>query len=206
MCGWSGPRFASGARCPVCRSLPRNRLIPFALRHFGLGATGRVVLHVAANEGEQRFIGAQGPSTYIRADLRKTDQFNIVTDLTSLAVQSGVVDLTIAWHVLEHVPDDASAIAEVARSLRPGGAFLMSVPLNPPGRAATEENPSVMPADRELVFGHPDHVRNCGADYGLRLAAAGLQVEKLALVDVDGATQRRLGLSSHHMVWCGRRV
>lgn len=37
-------------------------------------------------------------------------------------------DTVILWHVLEHIPDPAALLAEVARILRPGGTLLVAVP------------------------------------------------------------------------------
>lgn len=36
-----------------------------------------------------------------------------------------------AFEVLEHIPDDEQALAEIARVLSPGGAFFFSVPVDP---------------------------------------------------------------------------
>lgn len=38
-------------------------------------------------------------------------------------------DLVVAWDVMEHIPDDRRAFAEVTRVLKSGGHFLFSVPL-----------------------------------------------------------------------------
>lgn len=40
-------------------------------------------------------------------------------------------DVVCAFEVLEHIPDDEQALAEIARVLRPGGAFFLSVPVDP---------------------------------------------------------------------------
>lgn len=51
--------------------------------------------------------------------------------LTSLPFDSGSFDSAVCTEVLEHIPDDAAAVAELARCLRPGGRLLVSVP-HPP--------------------------------------------------------------------------
>src|SRR2546423_89000 len=43
----------------------------------------------------------------------------------------GAFDVVCAFEVLEHIPDDDQALAEIARVLRPGGALVFSVPVNP---------------------------------------------------------------------------
>jgi 2-polyprenyl-3-methyl-5-hydroxy-6-metoxy-1,4-benzoquinol methylase len=49
-------------------------------------------------------------------------------DGASLPVRTGAVDLAISFEVLEHVRDEAAALEELARVLRPGGMLALSVP------------------------------------------------------------------------------
>jgi SAM-dependent methyltransferase len=49
-------------------------------------------------------------------------------DLLHLPVPDASVDRIIAAEVLEHIPDDAAAMAEIARVLKPGGRVAVSVP------------------------------------------------------------------------------
>ena len=49
-------------------------------------------------------------------------------DATRLPFADGSFDAVIAAEILEHVPDDAAALAEVARVLRPGGTVAVTVP------------------------------------------------------------------------------
>ncbi|PIZ40439.1 hypothetical protein COV28_00460 [candidate division WWE3 bacterium CG10_big_fil_rev_8_21_14_0_10_48_23] len=46
-----------------------------------------------------------------------------------LPFEDNFFDLVVAWDVMEHVPDDQKAFAEVSRVLKFGGYFLFSVPL-----------------------------------------------------------------------------
>ena len=55
-------------------------------------------------------------------------------DLTALPVPDASVDRVIASEVLEHIPDDAGAFAEIARVLRPGGRVAVTVPRYGPER------------------------------------------------------------------------
>ncbi|QGN57745.1 bifunctional 2-polyprenyl-6-hydroxyphenol methylase/3-demethylubiquinol 3-O-methyltransferase UbiG [Nostocoides sp. HKS02] len=52
-------------------------------------------------------------------------------DATSLPVADDSLDLVVAFDVLEHIVDDATAVAEVRRVLRPQGRFLVAVPADP---------------------------------------------------------------------------
>jgi SAM-dependent methyltransferase len=52
----------------------------------------------------------------------------VVGDALHLPFHSGSFDRVIAAEVLEHIPDDRGAIAELARVLRPGGTLAVTVP------------------------------------------------------------------------------
>ena len=52
----------------------------------------------------------------------------LTADATRLPFGSESFDAIIAAEILEHVPDDAAALAEVARVLRPGGTVAVTVP------------------------------------------------------------------------------
>ena len=51
--------------------------------------------------------------------------------LTELPFAGDRFDLVAAIDIIEHVPDDALALAEITRVLRPGGLLLLAVPLHP---------------------------------------------------------------------------
>jgi SAM-dependent methyltransferase len=49
-------------------------------------------------------------------------------DALSLPFPDGDFDRVVASEVLEHIPDDVAAVAELARVLRPGGTMAVTVP------------------------------------------------------------------------------
>lgn len=51
--------------------------------------------------------------------------------LAQLPFGPGSFDLVAAIDIVEHVPDDTLALAEITRVLRPGGILLLAVPLHP---------------------------------------------------------------------------
>jgi SAM-dependent methyltransferase len=63
--------------------------------------------------------------------LRSSRQRYVSGSLTHLPLRDGSIDLTLCSEVLEHIPDDQAAIAEMARVLRDGGWLLASVPTPP---------------------------------------------------------------------------
>ena len=52
-------------------------------------------------------------------------------DLQSLDLPDASFDAAVCAEVLEHLDDDAAALAELARVLRPGGLLVVTVPANP---------------------------------------------------------------------------
>jgi SAM-dependent methyltransferase len=58
-----------------------------------------------------------------------TARASIVTgDVLALPFPDGTFDVVIAAEVLEHIPDDDRAFAEIVRVLRPGGRIAVTVP------------------------------------------------------------------------------
>jgi SAM-dependent methyltransferase len=49
-------------------------------------------------------------------------------DATRLPFAPASLDLVVAYDVLEHIPDDATAAKQIFELLRPGGTFLVAVP------------------------------------------------------------------------------
>jgi SAM-dependent methyltransferase len=111
---------------------------------------------------------------YTGMDLSTRRTPDVVTDLTSAGLRAESFDLVICFHVLEHIPDDAAALTEMRRVLRPDGHLILQVPLP---RKETLEDPSASIADRVRLFGQDDHVRAYGMDIVDRLARAGFSVD-----------------------------
>jgi SAM-dependent methyltransferase len=67
-----------------------------------------------ADDGQTRGSGGSGSA--------------LVGDALTLPFSDGAFDRVIAAEVLEHIPADACAVAELARVLRPGGTLAVTVP------------------------------------------------------------------------------
>ena len=63
--------------------------------------------------------------------LEGTSQRRLRGSLTAIPLASHTADVLVCTEVLEHVPDDAAAVAEMARVLKPGGSLVLSVPTPP---------------------------------------------------------------------------
>jgi SAM-dependent methyltransferase len=61
---------------------------------------------------------------------QRTADLDVRLDATALPFAAQSFDLVLFIEVIEHVPDAAKAMAEVARVLRPGGVLLITWPFN----------------------------------------------------------------------------
>ena len=175
------------AVCPGCASLERHRLLWMALEkqwRKGVLRVGDRMLHIApelvlAKKFEQRF------GDYVSIDLDDGRAMEAM-DVTALTFGDEYFDAIVCNHVLEHVPDDRTAISELYRVLKPGGWGSIQVPMR---GEVTHEDPSVTDAEeRRRLYGQDDHVRQYGSDFINRLRDAGFEVlilSKQELLDPD---------------------
>lgn len=101
----------------------------------------RIVLNAGCGEGlfAPLLLSICAPQLQIEMDLsragarhlRSPRQRYVAGSLTHLPLLRASVDLVLCSEVLEHIPDDRAAVAEMARVLRPGGWLLISVPMPP---------------------------------------------------------------------------
>ena len=209
-CGRRGSRFARfhGLRdqCPGCASLMRHRALYLYLRDVvGIEAAGGRVLQIAPDAGVMRWLSSLPQVDYVSADL-DSPLATVRADITALPFPDDDFDLVICSHVLEHVPEDRTAIAELYRVLRPGGTALIQVP--PDDVAETFEAPSVIdPRERERLFDQYDHVRLCGPDYWDRIADAGFAVARVDHADaLDAAARERFGVRPGEPFYVSRKA
>jgi hypothetical protein len=82
----------------------------------------------------------------------------------------------IANHVLEHIPDEDAAFAELKRVVSPYGTCILSVPQIFAWGKTHEDDSIVDPHARRLHFGQSDHRRLYGRDFEDKLRRAGFCV------------------------------
>ena len=92
-------------------------------------------------------------------------------DALSLPFADGEFDRVVAAEVLEHIPDDGVAIAELARVLRPGGTMAVTVPRWLPEKVCW----ALSDAYHQVEGGHVRIYR--GHELVAKLEAAGLGYE-----------------------------
>ena len=188
----------AGRRCLRCFSTFRHRAVGAVLTKLGLGRDACVY--------EMSSRGAL--CRHLRRTFAQVTVSELFDDMVPGGFRDGVqcqdaqrltygdaaFDLVTSTEVLEHVPDDRRAFAEIYRVLRPGGSLVFTVPLmDAPAtleRARSENGAIVHLLEPEY---HGDRLRGRGKvlafrTYGLdildRLRAAGFEA---ALERIDDA-------------------
>jgi len=129
----------------------------------------------------------------------------IPMDITNIQFPDGSFDVIYCSHVLEHIPDDSRAMRELSRVLNPDGWAILQVPIH--GDKTHEGLSIVDPAERERLFGQPDHVRSYGLDFRDRLVSAGFSVTVDGFVrSFDESDILRLGLMRNESVYFCRKI
>lgn len=181
ICGFKGifvnagrpPRWS--VRCPQCESRERHRLVYLYYRHAGIGpGKGLKILHFAPEIFFREIMA--GDNGYITADIamKGVDRKENMQDLS---FDDGSFDIVIAHHVLEHIPDDARAMRELHRVLKPGGKAILSIPQNWSRENAFEDPQFDTEATRTAAYGTRDHRRYYGADFADRIGEVGFAME-----------------------------
>lgn len=190
------------ARCPVCGSLERHRLIWLYCRKSTELFDGRPrrLLHIAPEPCLARVLKRISGLEYIRSDFAGS-RTTIRLDVAAIPFQDDSFDIVLCNHVLEHVADDRRAMRELRRVLKPGGWAIMQVPIK---GATTLEDPGITsPEARALHYGQDDHFRQYGLDYEQRLRDAGFVVERNSFASrYSTAERQRYGLIEDEDLYC----
>ena len=210
VCGAAAAAFGPGLRnrpdavCLSCGSLERHRFLAVLLRvALPESARSSTLLDVAPMRRIARILKGVNPDGYVGTDFDPDADgrdVDVVASLTDLPFSDDSVSLLVCYHVLEHVPEDARAMAEIARVLRADGLGLVQVPFR--AGVPTDEDPTASVEERVRRFGQADHVRYYGQDFVPRLEAAGLTVLELRPDDVvDADVIRITGMVADERVW-----
>ena len=193
-CPYCGPtlfvrlrREAIGVRCVRCAASAIHLVIGWALRDHVPDLADRDVCELSARGPLAAFLKRSAKSATLSeyfADAEPGSYRRGVRceDVQRLSYPDASFDLVTHTEVLEHVPDEARAFAELHRVLRPGGTMLFTVPLY--GGYPTVERARLRDGEIEHLMEpayHIDPLRGAGIlafrDYGLdiveRLRAAG---------------------------------
>ncbi len=169
---------------PTNGAMSRHRLVWHYLLHVeGIMTKELRLLHTSPSVSFFDALSQLNNIDYVPGD-KGTDGYSYhkdieELDLTSLSYQDASFDLIVANHVLEHIPDDGSAIAEMFRVLKPGARAIITVPIREEHNETYEDVSIVSPKERAKHFGQWDHVRWYGMDIKDRLEIVGFEVDLL---------------------------
>jgi SAM-dependent methyltransferase len=116
--------------------VPKIKLAPAVLDLAGLTGTetvadigcgnGMYLAELTRRGHAGRMLGADlSPGMLSAARLRAAEAGLLAGDATALPLRDGVADVTLAPHMLYHVPDRPAAVRELRRITRPGGQLLV---------------------------------------------------------------------------------
>ena len=159
--------------CPFCGSLPRTRRL-WKLLFEELKIKGKI-LHFSPSRSLFRRLKKNKTIDYVSTDFENEFLADKKYDITNLDIEENQFDFIICYHILEHIENDAQAMNELLRVLKPGGKAIIQTPFR---KGDIYENDAVKsPEERKIHFNQEDHVRIYSVE-GLknRLQKAGFKV------------------------------
>ena len=142
--------------CPRCGSLPRTRSLMVLFNEMDLSEMSRV-LHFSPTSSLRKKLSTVLGNKYLCSDFVNEFDADVNYDITDIPEKDNEFDLIICFHVLEHIEDDAVAIKELYRILKPGGKCIVQTPYKE-GNIYEDYNFKTK-EERKLHFGQEDHVR-----------------------------------------------
>ena len=166
---------------PSTLSLERHRLLWLWLeRKTNFFDKPAKVLHFAPEQAFYRRFRKMKNLDYITTDLN-SPLADIKADICDLPFENDTYDIIFCNHVLEHIPDDTTAMHELFRVLKPGGKAILQIPQDLNRKETFEDNSIIDPKERARIFGQYDHVRVYGRDYFDKLRKIGFTVKEINL-------------------------
>ena len=164
---------------PSTLSLERHRLLWLYLKNeTDFFTSPKKVLHMAPEQCFLPLFKKMKNLDYTTADLY-APKVDVKADILDLPFEDNTFDLIFCNHVLEHIEDDAKAMSELYRVMKPGGMGIFQIPQEIEREKTFEDFSITSPEERAKHFGQYDHVRVYGRDYFDRLRKAGFTVKEI---------------------------
>lgn len=201
VCGFVGRFWPFGdpprraVSCGNCGCVERHRLVALWISRNPGVVEEAGILHFAPEPGLASIFRARS-SNYRSADLNP-NVADMVLNIEAIDLNDESVDVVVASHVLEHV-DDAKALSEIHRILKPGGSAVLLFPIVEGWDRTYENSLHVSESARTTYYGQFDHVRMYGRDARTRITDAGFRITEFTAEAEDVA---RYGLSRGEKVF-----
>lgn len=161
---------------PGTLSLERHRLLWLWMKNETNFFNQNIkVLHFAPEQAFYRRFRKNKNWNYTTTDLNSPIA-DVKADICELPFSDNEFDLIICNHVLEHIPDDETAMKELYRVLKHGATAILQVPYEKNRKTTFEDDSITDPQERRKIFGQYDHVRVYGMDYFEKLQQVGFKV------------------------------
>lgn len=191
--GYESPR--DNVLAPYTLSLERHRLLWLYLKNETDFFTAPLkVLHFAPEQAFYKKFRKLTNLEYTTTDLN-SPLADIQADICDLPFDNNSFDVIFCNHVLEHIPDDTTAMEELYRILKPNGWGIFQIPQDLTRENTFEDDSITDKKERTKIFGQYDHVRIYGRDYFDKLRSVGFMVEEIdytALMNSDEIEKYRL--------------
>jgi SAM-dependent methyltransferase len=177
-----GSTLRPNAQCPTCKSLERHRMIWLFLKERGLLSISHTrLLHVSPESVFYKHFSKAKNIDYVPIDKfdpgYRYPKGTLNVDITKIPFPDASFGAILCIHVLEHIPNDTTALKELHRVLKSDGWAIILVPIDNTLEVTFEDTSIIDPEARKKFYGQKDHVRLYGRDYLLRLQNAGFTVE-----------------------------
>ncbi len=164
---------------PSTLSLERHRLFWLYLkRETDFFSVPAKVLHFAPEQAFYKRFRKMQNLDYTTTDLN-SPLADVKADICDLPFEDNCYDYIFCNHVLEHIPDDSSAMRELYRVLKPGGMAILQIPQDLSREKTFEDDSITDRKERAKIFGQYDHVRIYGRDYFDKLRSVGFHVSEI---------------------------
>ena len=169
----------SNALSPSTLSLERHRLLWLYLKNeTDFYSAHKKVLHFAPEQAFYKRFRNMKNLDYLTTDLN-SPLADVEADICNLPFKDDEFDVILCNHVLEHIPDDAKAMQELYRILKPGGMGIFQIPQDLSREVTFEDDSITDKKERAKIFDQYDHVRVYGRDYFDKLRSIGFKVDEV---------------------------
>lgn len=194
--------------CPRCAASDRDRLYALFVKTFVRQPEGRPlrILDIAPAPLLSQFLRNIPDIQYRSADLFSPLADDIIDIMDMHIYADNSFDFIVCSHVLEHVPDDGKAIAELYRVLDKNGLAILMVPILLTAEH-TDEDPDETDANvRWARFGQDDHVRMYAKhDFMSRIRGGGFELLELDSRSFGPGTFRQHGITEQSILYIGTK-